>query len=220
MINWQNISTVFLDMDGTLLDLRFDNYFWLEYLPQVFAETHVLPLADAKAYLQQLSEQKKGTLDWYCLHHWSQCLNLVITELKQHTVHLITERPYALEFLAAIKASGLTLALITNAHPESLALKLKHSRIESFFHHIYSAHDFGYPKESYQFWSLLSEKLAFAPENTLFIDDNEQVLASAHGFGLRHLYCIAQPDSRGAVRTRARYPVIAHFEDVMPPPLL
>ena len=26
MINWQQIDTVFLDMDGTLLDLHFDNY--------------------------------------------------------------------------------------------------------------------------------------------------------------------------------------------------
>jgi FMN phosphatase YigB (HAD superfamily) len=29
MLDWADIDTVLLDMDGTLLDLHFDNYFWL-----------------------------------------------------------------------------------------------------------------------------------------------------------------------------------------------
>ncbi|HNG60363.1 MAG TPA: haloacid dehalogenase, partial [Cellvibrionaceae bacterium] len=37
MIPWQAIDTLLLDMDGTLLDLHYDNYFWLEYLPRAFA---------------------------------------------------------------------------------------------------------------------------------------------------------------------------------------
>ncbi|MFV8760570.1 GMP/IMP nucleotidase, partial [Yersinia enterocolitica] len=28
-LNWQEIDTVLLDMDGTLLDLEFDSHFWL-----------------------------------------------------------------------------------------------------------------------------------------------------------------------------------------------
>jgi FMN phosphatase YigB (HAD superfamily) len=32
-LDWQEIKTVFLDLDGTLLDLHFDNHFWLEYVP-------------------------------------------------------------------------------------------------------------------------------------------------------------------------------------------
>ncbi|HBT55971.1 MAG TPA: haloacid dehalogenase, partial [Pseudomonas sp.] len=33
MLNWNAIDTVLLDMDGTLLDLHFDNHFWLEHMP-------------------------------------------------------------------------------------------------------------------------------------------------------------------------------------------
>ena len=34
MIDWREIDTVLLDMDGTLLDLHFDSHFWLEHLPK------------------------------------------------------------------------------------------------------------------------------------------------------------------------------------------
>ena len=51
MIDWNQIDTVLLDMDGIDLDLRFDNHFWLEYVPQRYAETQGLELAVAKADL-------------------------------------------------------------------------------------------------------------------------------------------------------------------------
>ena len=40
MLDWQDIHTVLLDMDGTLLDLHFDNHFWLEHLPKRYAAIH------------------------------------------------------------------------------------------------------------------------------------------------------------------------------------
>lgn len=40
-IAWQEVDTVLLDMDGTLLDLAFDNYFWQTLVP----ETWGLPAA-------------------------------------------------------------------------------------------------------------------------------------------------------------------------------
>jgi len=46
MIDWSKINCVFLDLDGTLLDLHFDNHFWLEYVPRCYAEKHDLSLDD------------------------------------------------------------------------------------------------------------------------------------------------------------------------------
>ena len=38
--DWWHVDTVLLDMDGTLLDLRFDNFFWREFVPLRFSEAH------------------------------------------------------------------------------------------------------------------------------------------------------------------------------------
>ena len=70
MINWQEIETVLLDMDGTLLDLHFDNYFWLEFLPAEYAEHKGLALDTAQQELDKLFKQTQGSLNWYCFSPW------------------------------------------------------------------------------------------------------------------------------------------------------
>lgn len=42
-IDWQAVDTVLLDMDGTLLDLAFDNYFWQKLVPETYGEQQDLP---------------------------------------------------------------------------------------------------------------------------------------------------------------------------------
>ena len=46
-LDWLHIDSVFLDMDGTLLDLHFDNHFWLEYVPACYANRHRMALEQA-----------------------------------------------------------------------------------------------------------------------------------------------------------------------------
>ena len=62
MIEWQNIDTVLLDMDGTLLDLHFDNYFWQQHLPLKFPEREQISYEQAMSQLAPEFERHQGQI--------------------------------------------------------------------------------------------------------------------------------------------------------------
>ncbi|MEJ2034453.1 MAG: hypothetical protein P8Y63_15790, partial [Deltaproteobacteria bacterium] len=47
-VNWGVIDTVLLDMDGTLLDKHFDDYFWLRFVPENYALKYGGSIEDAQ----------------------------------------------------------------------------------------------------------------------------------------------------------------------------
>ena len=66
-IDWSNIETVLLDMDGTLLDLHFDNYFWKTHVPIIYARKNDITPEQAFEKLLPHFQQHMGTLEWYCV---------------------------------------------------------------------------------------------------------------------------------------------------------
>ena len=64
IIYWKEIKTVLFDMDGTLLDLYFDYYFWQEYLPEQWAKKNNMSTQEAKVKLLDWYEKESGTLSW------------------------------------------------------------------------------------------------------------------------------------------------------------
>ncbi len=195
--DWSSIDTVLLDMDGTLLDLAYDKRFWEEELPRRFAESRGIPVEEAHRLMRPIFESTAGTLDWYCINHWSRALALDIAALKRSTRHRIDWLPEARDFLARVRASGRRLALVTNAHPEILAIKDAHLGIRRRFDAVYSSHEFGEPKESAGFWPRLAAREPFDPARTLFADDNAAVLGAARKHGIRWLYAVRRPVQRG-----------------------
>jgi HAD superfamily hydrolase (TIGR01509 family) len=215
MVNWDLIDTVMLDMDGTLLDLHFDNFFWLDHLPLRYAQIHNLDLPAANAKLNADIRQYEGTLQWYCLEFWSQMLDINIRQLKEEVKHKIQIRPHVGEFLQRLRANGKKVLLVTNAHPQSLSLKIQVTQIDQWLDVIVSSHEFREPKESQKFWQELQAREKFDPERTLFIDDTVRILESAKLFGIKYLLGIHQPDSQQE-RRMDQYPAIHHFDEIMP----
>jgi len=212
---WRAIDTVLLEMDGTLLDLHYDNHFWLEHLPQRYAELHGISRAMAELELQPLFERNAGSLNWYCLDFWSAELKLPVRELKLETADLIALRPDADTFLQAIKRAGKRVIMITNAHRDSLSLKLERVELAPYFERLISSHDYGYPKESQQFWSALQDDTGFDPARSLFIDDTLAILRSARSFGVAHLLAVRQPDSRKGPRDTAEFASQEDYRDLL-----
>jgi putative hydrolase of the HAD superfamily len=215
MINWANIDTVLLDMDGTLLDLNFDNHFWKEFVPLKFAELNGLSIEQAKQQLQPRFKSMEGQLEWYCLDYWSNDLQLDIAGLKAEIAGLIAVLPHVVEFLEKLKQSPRKVLLVTNAHQDSLGLKMEKTCLQPFFDAIISSHDLGLPKEHPEFWPLLQQQIGFSKQSTLMIDDSLAVLNAAREFGLGHLCAISKPDSKQPKRQIADYPAIADFRELM-----
>jgi putative hydrolase of the HAD superfamily len=213
---WSEIDTVLLDMDGTLLDLHFDNHFWLEHLPQRYAEHHGISRALADAELLPLFRQHAGQLNWYCTDFWSRELKLSIRDLKREVAELIALRPDADTFLAAIRAAGKRVVLITNAHRDSLSLKLERIELAPYFDRLISSHDYGFAKENQQFWHALQQDLAFDPARSLFIDDSLPVLRSARVYGIGHLLAVREPDSRQGPKDTEEFAAVEDYRKLLP----
>ena len=212
---WGDIDTVLLDMDGTLLDLHYDNPFWLEHLPRRYAELHGISRAMADLELTPLFERNAGQLQWYCLDFWSTELKIPVRELKLETANLIALRPDADTFLAAIRQAGKRVIMITNAHRDSLSLKMERIELAPYFERLISSHDYGFPKESPAFWDALQADIGFDPQRSLFIDDTLPILRSARDFGVAHLLAVKQPDSKKGPKDTEEFAALGDYRDLL-----
>ena len=216
MLDWSRIETVLLDMDGTLLDLNFDNHFWQEFVPQRFADLHRISLADAKDQLRPRFKAMEGRLEWYCLDYWSAELQLNIAGLKQELAGLIAVHPHVIDFLDTVRKSGKRVLLVTNAHRDSLNLKMEKTCLHHFFDAIVSSHDYGMAKEQPGFWQILQDEHLFEKHSTLLVDDSLSVLRSAQQFGIGYLVSISKPDSQAPSRVIKGFPAVMDFQALMP----
>lgn len=212
---WNEIDTVLLDMDGTLLDLAFDNFFWLELVPQKFARLHRLEHETAQCEIERLYAGVSGTLSWYCIDHWTAKLGLDIRVLKREHGHLICYLPMATQFLQALRKRRKRLILVTNAHRETLAIKIERTAIDSWMDVVVSSHDYRAPKESDAFWNELSRQHPFEPRTALLLEDSEPVLSAAKKFGIGHLIAIRRPDSRREPRDISKFAAVDGVADLV-----
>ncbi len=214
-MDWQHIDTVLLDMDGTLLDLHFDTYFWLEHLPVRYAQLHRLNPQEARDWLHARIREEQGSLNWYCLDYWSRELQVDISALKHEIKERIAFRPHVQDFLAQLRAAQIRTVIVTNAHRDSLDLKIAQTGLDTLVDRIISSHDFQAAKEEQAFWVQLQQTEPFEAARTLLVDDSFAVLKSARQYGIGHLLSIYQPDSQQPKRCIDEFNAIDHFDEIM-----
>lgn len=218
MLNWKKINFVILDMDGTLLDLHFDNYFWQTHIPSKYAKAHNVSLKEAQDYLNIETSKVSGEIEWYCLDYWTDKLDLPIVELKKEIKHKIALRPDTLPFLDALRQANKKVVLVTNAHPDSLSLKVERTELDKHIDLLISTHNYGVTKESQTLWQKLQADLKFDNDTTLFVDDSLTILDSAKKFGIKHLLSVANPDSKLPALSEVQlkgYPYITDYRSII-----
>jgi HAD superfamily hydrolase (TIGR01509 family) len=208
-------ETLMLDMDGTVLDLAYDNYVWKELVPEHYAEAKGISIDVARNRLYAKYHAIQGDIQWYCLDHWSERLGLDVLELHRGVNHRIDYLPGAKDFLHALREHHVRVLLVTNSHPDTLALKDEVTGLAEYFDAIYTSHQFGYAKERQEFWHALQEAEGFRMESTLFVDDNQTVLKSADTYGLEMLVEINHPDTSEPVRENTAYTGVMGVADLL-----
>ena len=203
-------------MDGTLLDLHFDNYFWQEYLPLRYAEIKGVEPDAAKQHILRQTREIEGSLNWYCTDYWSAMLGIDVVELKHEVSHKVAIRPFCIDFLDALRVANKDVVMVTNAHHDSLALKMDKTQLAHKFDRLITVHEFSLPKEDPRCWHEVHKRHSFTAQRTLLIDDNLHALQSAREYGIGNLLAIYQPDSQAPRRDITDFDAIHSFDEIMP----
>jgi HAD superfamily hydrolase (TIGR01509 family) len=214
-IPMEDIKYVLLDMDGTLLDKYFDDFFWQHLLPEKYAEKNGITFGKAREELFARYKIHEGTLNWTDIDFWSKEVDIDIPALKEQIQHLIEVHPHVEEFLHWLKMHRKKVFLVTNAHYKVLEIKLKKTRIGRFFDKALTSFEIGYPKEMVEFWERAQERLGFENEKSLFIDDTQAVLRTAKQFGIRYILYKAYASSKAARGSSREFPAVDDFSELM-----
>jgi len=207
--------TLMLDMDGTILDLAYDSFIWLDLVPKEYAKKLSINLDEATVILKEHFVSLKGSLKWYCLDHWSELLGIDILLLHEKERSRIGYLLGAQEFLEVVKQSDIRVLLVSNSHRDILKLKIEETGLDQYFDGIHLSHDFKAPKESRLFWTRLSSIEEFDLSKTIFIDDTPKVLRAAKEFGIHSIFQITDPDSNQPRSIEIKYPGISGVIDLI-----
>lgn len=194
--DWSQIDDVLLDMDGTLLDRHFDNFFFEEGLPQRYARLHAISFEEARDRLMSMYRSVEGELAWTDLHYWTKQVGIDVVALHKELDHMIGFLPGAEEFLLHLRKLGKRVTIVTNAHEAGVSVKIAKTGLDQYVDRIVDAFEVGSLKMRPEYWPNCQRLLNFDPARSLFMDDDEGCLIAAKAFGVAHLIHSAKSSSQ------------------------
>lgn len=215
LIPFKEIEHVLLDMDGTLLDRYFDDYFWEHLVPERYAEKHKITFGNAREQLFKRYKAHEGTLNWTDIDFWSKELDLDILALKEQIRHLIEVHTHVEDFLRMLRSRKIKTFIVTNAHYKVLDMKLKKTDLGRFLTGAITSFEIGFPKEKIDFWRIAEQRLGFQKEKTMLVDDTLEILKTAKKYGIKFLIYKAKSNSRIKPLPSSEFKTILDFGELM-----
>jgi putative hydrolase of the HAD superfamily len=215
LISFKEIEHVLLDMDGTLLDRYFDDYFWEHLVPERYAEKHKITFGNAREQLFKRYKAHEGTLNWTDIDFWSKELDLDILALKEQIRHLIEVHTHVEDFLRMLRSRKIKTFIVTNAHYKVLDMKLKKTDLGRFLTGAITSFEIGFPKEKIDFWRIAEQRLGFQKEKTMLVDDTLEILKTAKKYGIKFLIYKAKSNSRIKPLPSLEFKTILDFGEIM-----
>jgi putative hydrolase of the HAD superfamily len=215
IIPLDDVDWILLDLDGTLLDKYFDDYFWHHLVPEHYAEKNDMSFGKAQEHLLSTYKGYEKTLNWTDLDFWSTELDLDIPALKEQLRHLIDVHPHVEDFLKEMQRREKYIFLFTNAHYKSVSLKFKKTGIGHYFDQVVTSNEIGAPKEDLEYWRRAQGLVGFDPERSLFVDDTEDILYTARDYGIRHVLFKGRASSQLEPTRSKEFPSIIDFNELL-----
>ena len=213
--DWTGVDDVLLDMDGTLLDRDFDNFFFEDELPRRYAALHRMTEQAAREQLFALYRAVEGELAWTDLHYWTNRLGIDVVALTQELSDRIGYLPGVEGFLGAVRAKRKRMTVLTNAHAEGVAIKCRKTGVDKQVDRIVNAFEVGCLKMRPGYWPACQRLVGFDPGRALYIDDDEACLAAAEAFGIRHIFHSARSSTKLPPHPSSRHAPLENLQDLM-----
>ncbi len=214
-LDWHSVDDVLLDMDGTLLDRDFDNFFFEEELPRRYAALHRLSEQAAREKLFALYRSVEGELAWTDLHYWTKTTGIDVVALTQELSGRICYLPGVEAFLGAVRAKRKRMTVLTNAHADGVAIKCRKTGVDKQVDRIVNAFEVGCLKMRSDYWPACRKLVGFDPGRALYIDDDEACLAAAQAFGIRHIFHSARSSTKLPPHPSSRYTPLENLQDLI-----
>jgi putative hydrolase of the HAD superfamily len=195
-LDWSHIDDVLLDMDGTLLDRHFDNFFFEEELPRRYAVMHRLTFEESRDRLMAMYRSVEGELAWTDLHYWTERVGMDVVALHKELDHMIGFLPGAEDFLRELRRLGKRVTIVTNAHEAGVAVKTAKTGLDRHVDRILDAFTVGHLKMRAEYWPACRQLIGFDPERSLYVDDDEGCLSAARRFGIGQIVHSAKSSSQ------------------------
>jgi HAD superfamily hydrolase (TIGR01509 family) len=215
VVAWDEIDDVLLDMDGTLLDRHFDNFFFEEELPRRYAALHGLQLEESRDTLMAMYRSVEGELAWTDLHYWTQRVGIDVVALHRELNHMIGFLPGAEDFLRHLRQRGKRVTIVTNAHEAGVSVKVAKTGLDRHVERIVNAFEVGFLKMRPEYWPHCQRLLGFDPTRSLYMDDDEGCLIAAKEFGVAHLIHSAKSSSQLPPAPLAQFVSITDFSSLL-----